>query len=84
MASLPDHARTPNPLGVKGPDLLSWCFPTRVFRSMTQGPDAGGETGVDHRIAEEGLTNVGAWILGPNMFGPVRPVARRELEGLVG
>jgi dihydrofolate reductase len=61
-----------NPLGVNGPDLMGWFFPTRVFRTMTQGPDAGGETGIDNQIAEQGMANMGAWILGRNMFGPVR------------
>ncbi len=59
-----------NPLGVRGPEIMEWFFPTRVFRSMHgQGE---GETGVDNRIAEQGFQNVGAWILGRNMFGPVR------------
>jgi dihydrofolate reductase len=59
-----------NPLGVGGPDLMQWCLPTRVWRSM-QGQD-GGETGVDNGIAERGFAGIGAWILGRNMFGPVR------------
>jgi dihydrofolate reductase len=33
---------------------------------------AGGETGIDNRFAEQGFTGIGAWILGRNMFGPVR------------
>ena len=59
-----------NPLGVRGPEMFQWFFPTRVFRAM-QG-QAEGETGVDNAIAEKGFENVGAWILGRNMFGPVR------------
>ena len=59
-----------NPLGVGGPALMEWFFPTRVWRSM-QGQE-GGETGVDNGMAERGFANVGAWILGRNMFGPVR------------
>jgi len=58
------------PLGVRGPELMAWFMPTRVWREM-QGQE-GGETGVDNRMAEQGFTNVGAWILGRNMFGPVR------------
>jgi len=58
------------PLGVNGPHLMDWFFPTRVFKAM-QGED-GGETGVDNEIAEQGLEGIGAWILGRNMFGPVR------------
>jgi dihydrofolate reductase len=59
-----------NPLGVRGGDLMEWFFPTRVWRQM-QGHD-GGETGVDNGIAEQGFRGIGAWILGRNMFGPVR------------
>jgi dihydrofolate reductase len=59
-----------NPLGVHGPELMEWFFPTRVWRKM-QGHD-GGETGIDNGIAELGFQGVGAWILGRNMFGPVR------------
>jgi len=59
-----------NPLGVGGPELMEWFFPTRVFQKMYgQGE---GENGVDNRLAEEGFANLGAWILGRNMFGPVR------------
>src|SRR3954464_303993 len=59
-----------NPLGVMGTELMEWAFPTRFFGQM-QGR-GGGETGVDHGMAEEGFRNIGAWILGRNMFGPVR------------
>lgn len=59
-----------NPLGVRGPELMEWFFPTRVFQKMYgQGE---GETGVDNRMAEQGFAGIGAWILGRNMFGPVR------------
>jgi dihydrofolate reductase len=59
-----------NPLGVRGPELMEWFMKTRVWTSM-QG-QAGGETGVDNEAAEAGFVGVGAWILGRNMFGPVR------------
>ena len=59
-----------NPLGVRGPELMEWFFPTRVWRQMQGQGD--GETGVDNGIAELGFEGVGAWILGRNMFGPVR------------
>ena len=59
-----------NPLGVNGPELMDWFFHTRMWRDM-QGL-GGGETGVDNRMAERGFENIGAWILGRNMFGPVR------------
>jgi dihydrofolate reductase len=59
-----------NPLGVGGPEIMEWFFPTRVFQRMHGQGD--GETGVDNGIAEQGFENIGAWILGRNMFGPVR------------
>ena len=59
-----------NPLGLRGPELMEWFFPTRLWRRMHGHDD--GETGVDHGIAEQGFANIGAWILGRNMFGPVR------------
>lgn len=59
-----------HPLGVRGPELMEWFFPTRVWRAMNG--KEGGETGVDNRLAEEGFGSFGAWILGRNMFGPVR------------
>jgi len=59
-----------HPLGVRGPDLMAWFMHTRVWRKM-QGHDDG-ETGVDNEIAEQGFAGIGAWIMGRNMFGPVR------------
>ena len=59
-----------NPLGVGGPDLFNWFFHTRTWRQM-QGMD-GGETGVDDDLSAQGFENLGAWIMGRNMFGPVR------------
>ena len=60
-----------NPLGVNGPEMMGWFFPTKVFREM-HGDGKGGETGVDNQMAERSFVNVGSWILGRNMFGPVR------------
>jgi dihydrofolate reductase len=60
-----------NPLGVGGEALHEWFFPTRTFKQMVMG-ETGGTTGVDDEFAARGLDNVGAWILGRNMFGPVR------------
>src|SRR3954469_24573227 len=60
-----------NPLGVRGPELMEWFFPTKICQSVVFRKE-GGETGTDNRIAEEGFANIGAWILGRNMFGPVR------------
>ena len=59
-----------NPLGVGGPEIMEWVFETKFWKVM-QG-EKGGETGVDNRAAERGFKNVGAWILGRNMFGPIR------------
>lgn len=59
-----------NPLGVRGLELHSWFFPTETFKKMTRG--SGGTTGVDNDFASRSFENVGAWILGRNMFGPVR------------
>jgi dihydrofolate reductase len=59
-----------NPLGVRGLELHSWALDTEVFRKM-QGQE-GGSRGVDNDVAAQSFENVGAWILGRNMFGPVR------------
>src|SRR4051794_9949645 len=59
-----------HPLGVRGPDLFEWFFPTRVFQTMHGQSE--GETGIDNQVAEDSFQNVGAFILGRNMFGPVR------------
>jgi dihydrofolate reductase len=59
-----------NPLGVRGPELMRWFFPTRAWRRM-QGQD-GGEAGVDSEFAERSFDGIGAYVLGRNMFGPVR------------
>jgi dihydrofolate reductase len=59
-----------HPLGVGGPDMMAWFFPTRTFQRMHGSGD--GETGIDDDFAQRGFRNIGAWILGRNMFGPVR------------
>ena len=59
-----------NPLGVRGMELMEWFFQTRSWRAAHG--EEGGETGIDDRIAGESLAGLGAWILGRNMFGPVR------------
>jgi len=59
-----------NPLGVGGEELFSWFFHTRTWQRMHGNPD--GETGVDDDLAAKGFEGIGAWILGRNMFGPVR------------
>ena len=57
-------------MGVGGLALHEWFFPTRTFLQM-QGRD-GGSTGIDDQFAAKGFANIGAWILGRNMFGPIR------------
>lgn len=60
-----------NPLGVGATDLHQWLIPTRTMQRTLFGAE-GGTTGVDDDFAARGFRNVGAWILGRNMFGPVR------------
>jgi dihydrofolate reductase len=59
-----------HPLGGGGDALHEWAFATRTFMRMFGGDD--GTTGVDDDFAARGFDNIGAWILGGNMFGPVR------------
>ena len=59
-----------NPLGVNGPDLMTAFFETKTFREQ-HGLD-GGESGVDNDFSVKSMENKGAWILGRNMFGPIR------------
>ncbi|HVO21100.1 MAG TPA: dihydrofolate reductase family protein [Anaeromyxobacter sp.] len=68
-----------NPLGKGGTALHEWFFPTRTFKRM-HAPELaperiaqeGGTTGIDDSFAARGFENLGAWIIGRNMFGPVR------------
>src|SRR5262245_19520769 len=59
-----------NPLGVGGVALNEWFLPTRTFQRMSGKED--GTTGIDDDFAARSFDNIGAWILGRNMFGPVR------------
>ena len=59
-----------NPLGVGGPNLMEWFFPTETWQHE-QGNQVG-ETGTDNDMAAQGMQGIGAWILGRNMFGPIR------------
>ena len=61
-----------NPLGVGGTSLHGWAFSTRTFRKMVFGTEGGSTEGIDEDFATRGFRNIGAWILGRNMFGPVR------------
>ncbi len=58
------------PLGVGGEALHQWFLPTRTFQRMLG--KTGGTTGIDDDYAARGIANLGAWILGRNMFGPIR------------
>jgi hypothetical protein len=84
--SLDGYASGPNqaldaPLGIRGPELFEWFFSTRLWKQM-QGQE-GGSTGIDNAWAQRGFDNVGAWILGRNMFGPVRGPGR-TIHGKAG
>src|SRR6266404_8046436 len=59
-----------NPLGVNGMKLHQWALATQTFQKMHGGGE--GATGVDDDFARRGFENIGAWILGRKMFGPVR------------
>lgn len=62
------------PIGQRGFDLFQWYFPTRAFRTMhaKPGEDPSGETGIDNDFATRAMSNFGGFVLGRNMFGPVR------------
>ena len=64
------HQDLNNPLGVGGTALHEWAFATRTFQQMFG--NEGGATGIDDDFAALGFKNIGAWILGRNMFGPIR------------
>jgi dihydrofolate reductase len=73
--SLDGYGAGPNqnlehPLGVGGAALLEWLFATRTFQHVHG--SSGGTTGADDEFAARGFSNVGAWIMGRNMFGPIR------------
>ncbi len=59
-----------NPLGVGGLALHNWVFPTRTFQQVHGA--GGGTTGIDDDFAARGFAGIGAWIMGRNMFGPIR------------
>jgi len=59
-----------DPLGKRGPEIFQWFFHTKTFRAM-HGQE-GGSVDVDDVFARRSMENFGAFILGRNMFGPVR------------
>ena len=60
-----------NPLGLGGTELHQWLIPTCTLQRALFGKDDG-TSGVDDEFATRGFQNVGSWILGRNMFGPIR------------
>ncbi len=73
-----------NPLGIGGTELHTWAFSTRTFQEKVLGTNDGA-TGIDDEIAARGFQNIGAWILGRNMFGPIRgPWTNTEWKGWWG
>ena len=60
-----------DPLGKRGPEIFQWFFHTQSFRAM-HGQEGGSARGVDDEFAQRAMDNFGAFILGRNMFGPVR------------
>lgn len=72
-----------NPLGVNGPELMAAFFETKTFREQ-RGME-GGESGIDDDFSRKSMTGNGAWILGRNMFGPVRgPWPNEDWKGWWG
>jgi len=79
----PDQSRS-QPLGRGGEQLHQWLLPTRTFQRDVQRRD-GGTTGIDDDFAARSFENLGAWIMGRNMFGPVRgPWPNDEWKGWWG
>ncbi|MBT1696696.1 dihydrofolate reductase family protein [Fulvivirgaceae bacterium PWU4] len=72
-----------DPLGVRGEELHTWIVGTKTFNRM--GGRDGGREGVDNDFAERSMENIGAWVMGRNMFGPVRgPWPDNEWRGWWG
>ena len=73
-----------NPLGVGGTALHGWAFSTRTFQKAVLGNEGGTTEGVDEEFAARGFRNIGAWILGRNMFGPFVGLGRTRTGGVGG
>ncbi len=72
-----------NPLGLGGMGLHTWAFATEIIKQMFG--DTGGSTGVDNDFVARGFQGIGAWIMGRNMFGPVRgPWLNEDWKGWWG
>lgn len=59
-----------DPLGLRGTEVHNWMFPTKAFGKMIGRND--GSEGTDNDFIERSFENIGAWIMGRNMFGPIR------------
>jgi dihydrofolate reductase len=87
--SLDGYVAGPNqsvdhPLGEGGIPLHEWAYPTKAFRAL-HGDSGGGETGINDDVLREAYANIGATIMGRNMFGPVRgPWGRDPWKGWWG
>lgn len=78
----PDQTRE-EPLGKRGEELHDWIIPTKAFQKMSGKED--GAEGVDNDFTEKSFENLGAWIMGRNMFGPIRgPWPNNEWKGWWG
>jgi dihydrofolate reductase len=66
----PNQSRE-NPLGIGGEELHEWALPTRTFQRAVFRKE-GGEGGLDEEFASRSFESIGAWIMGRNMFGPIR------------
>jgi len=77
------NQRLEDPLGQRGQELFQWFFPTQFFCNMVG--KGGGESGADNDYATRAMSNFGAFILGRNMFGPVRrPWPNEDWKGWWG
>lgn len=78
----PDQTRQ-EPLGKRGEELHEWIFPTKMFKTLYGNGE--GTEGTDNDFAESSFDNLGAWIMGRNMFGPIRgPWPNNEWKGWWG
>ncbi len=72
-----------NPMGIGGTELQQWFYPTKTFQRNILGK-SDGKSGVDNDFAEKGFKNIGAWILGRNMFSPYRGLPNINWKGWWG
>lgn len=73
-----------NPMGLRGLESFTWFFPTKTFQAM-HGKGSEGTTGIDDSFAAKSFENLGAWVMGRNMFGPIRgPWPNDEWKGWWG